>query len=45
MKRVLLRRQEVLATVKDKFGEDTKMLHTAPGKCEASVKVQISPTF
>lgn len=35
----------LIGVVQDKFGEDTKMLRTSPGKCVASVKVQESPTF
>ncbi len=36
---------ELIGVVHDKFGEDTKMLRSAPDKCIAAVKVQISPTF
>jgi predicted DNA-binding transcriptional regulator YafY len=36
---------KLIGVVQDKFGENTKMLHTAPGKCVASVKVQVAPTF
>ena len=37
--------EKLIGVVHDKFGEDTKMIRTSPGKCVASVKVQIAPTF
>ncbi len=37
--------ENLIGVVHDKFGEDTKMIRTAQGKCVASVQVQISPTF
>lgn len=36
---------KLIGVVQDKFGEGTKMIRTAPDKCTASIKVQISPTF
>lgn len=35
----------LIGVVYDKFGEDTKMIRLTPETCEATVKVQISPTF
>ena len=37
--------EKLIGVVHDKFGEDTKMIRTAQGKCVASVQVQVSPTF
>lgn len=37
--------EKLIGVVHDKFGENTKMIRTAPGKCVASVQVQIAPTF
>ena len=37
--------EHLIGVVHDKFGENTKMIRTAEGKCVASVKVQVSPTF
>ena len=37
--------EKLIGVVHDKFGESTKMIRTAPGKCVASVQVQIAPTF
>ena len=37
--------ESLIGVVHDKFGERTKMIRTAQGKCVASVQVQISPTF
>ena len=37
--------EKLIGVIHDKFGEKTKMIRTAEGKCVASVKVQISPTF
>ena len=37
--------EKLIGAVQDKFGEDTQMIRISPGKCLASVKVQISPTF
>lgn len=36
---------ELIGTVFDKFGEDTKMIRSGEHKCVATVKVQISPVF
>ena len=37
--------EKLIGVVHDKFSENTKMIRTAPGKCVASVQVQIAPTF
>ena len=37
--------EKLIGVVHDKFGENTKMIRTAPGKCVASAQVQIAPTF
>ena len=37
--------RSLIGVVYDKFGEDTKMVQLAKDTCEATVKVQISPTF
>lgn len=36
---------KLIDVVHDKFGEKTKMIRTAEGRCVASVKVQIAPSF
>lgn len=36
---------ELIGTVFDKFGEDTKMIRSGEHKCVATVKVQTSPVF
>lgn len=36
---------ELIGTVFDKFGEDTKMIRSGDHKCVATVKVQTSPVF
>ena len=36
---------KLIGAVYDKFGEDTKMIRVDESTCEATVKVQISPTF
>lgn len=35
----------LIGVVQDKFGESIKMRRTTSGRCTASVKVQVSPTF
>lgn len=35
----------LIGAVYDKFGEDTQMLRISDTTCEATVEVQISPTF
>ncbi len=37
--------ESLIDVVHDKFGERTKMIRTTRGKCVASVRVQVSPTF
>ena len=37
--------RSLIGVVYDKFGEDTKMVQLTKDTCEATVKVQISPTF
>lgn len=37
--------RSLIGVVYDKFGEDTKMVQLTKDICEATVKVQISPTF
>uniref|UniRef100_I5AXJ8 Uncharacterized protein n=1 Tax=Eubacterium cellulosolvens (strain ATCC 43171 / JCM 9499 / 6) TaxID=633697 RepID=I5AXJ8_EUBC6 len=37
--------EKLIGVIHDKFGENTKMIRTAQGKCVASVRVQVSPTF
>lgn len=37
--------RSLIGVVYDKFGEDTKMVRLSDDTCEATVKVQISPTF
>lgn len=37
--------QSLIGVVYDKFGEDTKMIRLTEDTCEATVMVQISPTF
>ena len=36
---------KLIGAVYDKFGEDTKMIRVDESTCEATVKVQVSPTF
>ena len=36
---------KLIGVIQDKFGEDTKIVRTAPTRCVASLKVQISPVF
>lgn len=36
---------KLIGVVHDKFGEKTKMIRTVEGRCVASVKVQIAPSF
>ena len=37
--------RSLMGAVYDRFGEGTKMMTTAPDKCVAAVKVQVSPVF
>ena len=36
---------KLIGVIQDKFGEDTKIVRTAPTRCVASLKVQVSPVF
>ena len=37
--------RQLIGAVYDRFGESTQMIPSSEGKCVASVKVQVSPTF
>lgn len=36
---------KLIGVIQDKFGEDTKIVHTLKERCVASIKVQVSPVF